>query len=110
MPKKKLIETNGKEEIDELTTLDQIMGYNQLSRYNTLSLDVYGNTLNDMNRADLEQEARRVGSMVVEDTGRLRDLLKKEFTAYINTLRKPKHFSRPVKLSKAAKEILQEGR
>lgn len=110
MSKKKLIEATGKEESLEPTTLEQIMGFNELSRYNTMEASVYENQLGDMNRTDLEAEARRVGAIIVEDTTRLRNGLKKEFEAYVNTLRKPKHITRPITLSKEAENILKEGR
>ena len=86
------------------------MGYNELARYNTLDVEVYENTLNDMNRPDLEQEARRVGAVIVESTERLRDNLRKEFVNYISSLRKPKRLVKPITISKEVEKILKEGR
>jgi hypothetical protein len=110
MSKKKLIEATGKEDSLEPTTLEQIMGFNELSRYNTIEASVYENTLSDMNRTDLESEARRVGAIIVEDTQRLREGLKKEFVSYVSTLKKPRHQTRPIQISKEVEAILKEGR
>jgi hypothetical protein len=110
MSKKKIIEITGKEETFEPTTLDEIMGFNQMSRYNTLSLEDYQKKLDEMNRADLEQEARYVGAIIVESTERLRANLVKEFNSYINSLRRPKHISKPITISKEVEKILKEGR
>lgn len=109
MAKKKIIETHGKEESFEPTTLDEIMGYNPLSRYNTLEGSVYEEKLKEMNRTELEDEARRVGSFIVEDTVRLRENLYTEFNSYVTSLRRPKNVTRPISLSKEAEKILKEG-
>lgn len=110
MPKKKLIEATGKEETFEPTTLEQIIGFNQLSRYNTVEASVYEETLKEMNRTDLEAEARRVGTIILEDTERLRNSLLKDFNAFISSLNKPKHITKPIKITKEVEKILQEGR
>lgn len=111
MSKKKIIEATGKEEGGEPTTLEQIMGFNELSRYNTMDASVYENQLSDMNRTDLEHEARRVGLAIIpQENDRLRAGLKNEFNAFVSTLRKPKHSTRPITLSKEAEKILKEGR
>ncbi len=111
MSKKKFIETTGKEQGGEPTTLEQIMGFNELARYNTMEASVYENQLTEMNRTDLEQEARRVGLAIIpEDNLRLRNGLKQEFIAFVSTLRKPRNITRPISLSKEAENILKEGR
>lgn len=110
MPKKKIIEATGKEETFEPTTLEQIIGYNQLSRYNTIEASVYEENIKEMNRTDLESEARRVGTVILEDTQRLRNSLLKDFEAFISSLNKPKHITKAVKISKEVEKILQEGR
>jgi hypothetical protein len=110
MSKKKLMESTGKEETFEPTNLDQIMGYNQLSRYNTAEASSYEESLKEMNRTDLEEEARRVGVVILEDTQRLRLSLAKEFTVFFDAIRKPRHISKPIKISKDVEKILKEGR
>ena len=112
MSKKKIIETTGKEESLEPTTLEQIFGYNEMARYNTMNASEYEARLLEMNRTDLESEARRVGAIIVEDTTRLRNNLAKEFNGYVASLRKPKSTTNKMTkpLSKAAQAILNEGR
>lgn len=109
MSKKKIIETHGKEETFVPTTLDEIMGYNPLSKYSTLEGSVYEERLREMNRTELEDEARRIGTFIVEDTVRLREGLLKEFNGFVNSLRMPKHTTKPISLSKEAEKILKEG-
>ena len=108
--KKQITECHAKEETLEPTTLEQIIGYNQLSRYNTVEVSVYEESLKEMNRTDLEAEARRVGTIILEDTARLRNSLLKDFGAFISSLNKPKHLTKAIKISKEVEKILQEGR
>lgn len=110
MPKKKLIETTGKEETFEPTNLEQILGYNQLARYNTTEASVYNLSLEEMNRVDLENEARRVGTPISLENNILKQHLLKEFNAYVSSLNKPKNLSKPIQISKEVQKILQEGR
>jgi hypothetical protein len=112
--KKQQLECTGKEDTLEVTTLEQIMGYNSLSRYNTTEASVYEESLKDMNRTDLEEEARSHGVMIGiaarEDVQRLRDSLLKEFNLFISSLHKPRHTTTPIKASKEVDSILREGR
>jgi len=112
MPKnKKIIETTGKVDQIEPTRLEQIFGFNELARYGTIDEHEYNSKLREMNRSDLETEARRVGVVVVENTERLRKLLEKEFTNYLLASRKPVNPNKQVtKVSKIAQSILNEGR
>lgn len=108
--KKQLIETNGREESFEPTNLEQIMGFNELNRYNTLDASVYEMNLSEMNGVDLQDEARRVGAMILEDPVRLRNSLKKEFEGYIASLHRPRIKSKPIVITKEVADILKEGR
>jgi hypothetical protein len=114
--KKHLIESTGKveEPIGEKyqpTTLEQVWGgANHLARYNTLKQNEYYETLASMNRPDLEREARRIHIPVVEQTDRLIDNLKKEFNAFLASLKIPKTIKTHSKISKEAQSILNEGK
>ena len=117
MPKKKnqkldsLSQTHAKVETKELTSLDQIWGFNELSRYGTLDENEYQQRLINMTRSDLENHARSMGALVVESSDRLRDLLLKQFRAYILSLNKPvSQNPAKKKLSPEAEKILREGR
>jgi hypothetical protein len=102
MSEKTIIETHGKVESTVPTMLEQIWGYNELAKYGTKDEEVYRNQISDMNRTDLEAHARRVGVVIVESTGRLRENLLKEFRIYFNNL------SHPAPLPKAQPNITAE--
>ena len=117
MPKKKnqklnsLSQTHAKVDTTELTSLDQIWGFNELSRYGTLDENEYKDRLILMTRADLENHARSTGVLVVESSDRLRDLLLKQFRSYVLSLKKPASQNpKETKLSKDAEKVLREGR
>lgn len=110
MPKKKLIEATGKEETFEPTSLEQIIGFNQLARYNTTDASVYEASLGEMSRVDLENEARRVGTPLSLETSTLKHHLMKEFHGYVASLNKPKVAHKQIKVSKEVEKILKEGR
>jgi len=117
MPTKKskklnsLSQANAKVETTELTSLDQIWGFNEISRYGTIDETEYKNRLINMTRSDLENHARSVGSMVLESSERLRDSLLKQFRAYVLSLKKPVSQSHSnIKISPEVQKILNEGR
>lgn len=115
MSKKKTIEANGRVEDTGTqyvpTTLDEIWaGHNPLSKFSTTDAKVYQSRLDEMNRADLETESRRLGLMIVESTARLRDNCMRHFNEYFLSLRTPVHQSKPVQLTEEARKILAEGR
>jgi len=117
MPTKKskklnsLSQANAKVETQELTSLDQIWGFNEISRYGTIDETEYKNRLVNMTRSDLENHARSVGAMVLESSERLRDSLLKQFRAYILSLKKPSSQSPAnIKISPEVQKILNEGR
>jgi len=94
MPKKSklssLKQLHGKVEDFQPTSLDQIFGgFNRLSAYGTLDEAEYKGRLLQMTRADLEAHAREKGCLIVEDSNRIREMLLKEFRAYVFSLKKP---------------------
>ena len=95
----------------ELTSLDQVWGFNEISRYGTVSESEYTVKLRDMTRADLENHARGVGCMVLESSERLREALLKQFRAYVLSLKKPaSNTPTMTKISADVQKILDEGR
>jgi hypothetical protein len=116
MPKKSklnsLTQTHGKVEDFQPTTLDQIFGgFNRLSTYGTLEEGEYKGRLLQMTRADLEAHAREKGCLIVEDSNRLREMLMKQFRAYVSFLKKPAPL-KPTsgKIPKAVQDVLYAGR
>jgi len=114
MAKKKLIETTGQEPITRPTMLEQVWGYNDLSRYGTKDVSVYREQLTEMNRSDLESHARRLNIPVVETTDRLKKNLIQAFESYVAALDKPAPMITKIapsaKMAKEAEKILSEGR
>jgi len=117
MPKKTkkldtLSQTHGKENNFEITSLDQIWGHGDSSRFGTTDEVEFEGKLKEMTRADLENFARRHGSIVVESSERIRAELMKVFRNYVSLLRKPT--SKPPvgtsPVSAAVQRILNEGR
>lgn len=93
------------------TMLDQVWGFNEISRYGTVDEVEYQAKLKDMTRADLENHARSVGCLVLESSERLREALLKQFRGYVLSLRKPdSNTTRPGKISPEVKRVLDEGR
>lgn len=115
MPRKKkiqnLTQTHAKVATSQLTNLDQIWGFNESARYGTIDPDIYAGKLREMTRADLENHARAVGCLVVEDSERLRKELLKMFHGYISSLKKPSPVAPGMtKISPEAQKVLNEGR
>ncbi len=110
MAKKQIIETHGKVETTQPTTLEQIWGFNELARYGTLNEEVYAAELKEMNRPELEAQARKVGEVIVESSERLREKLLKGFRSYVSSLHKPSIPQNSNKISPEAEKILREGR
>ena len=122
---KKIIEATGKieeplpdpkeakasEQVYKPSTLEQVWGgANFLSRYGTLKPEEYAEKLRGMNRADLEKEARRVGTTIPQQTERLIDNLKNKFSAFTSSLRIPVDQKEKTKLTQAARDVLKQGR
>lgn len=89
------------------TTLDEIWGVNQFSKYSVTKAEDYEEQLNDMNLTDLQREAYGVGLIPIHDRSQLTTRLIREFKK--NTLGKipaseDKTFH-PNPHSKKAKEI-----
>jgi hypothetical protein len=106
-----LNQINAKVGGSELTSLDQVWGFNEISRYGTTNEETYKTRVMDMTRADLENHARGVGCMVLESSERLRDALLRQFRAYILSLRKPAPIAQSTnKVSAEIQKILNEGR
>ena len=84
-----LNQTHAKEDTNQITSLDELWGYNRTSRYNTIDEKEYAANLRDMTRSALENHARALGSIIVEGTGRIRNDLMKLFRAYVLSLKKP---------------------
>ena len=97
------------EEEFEPSTLNQVFGDDGVSRYKTLNEGVYKEVLDNMSKADLKNEAIRVGLLPVDNILQLRTRLLREFRGHISSYKRPKVQLRPPDLSDEARKILEEG-
>lgn len=110
MSKLSFIEADGKLE-GAPTTLEQIWGANEISKYGTTSEEEYKNTLLEFNRSDLVTHARQHGVMVAETSEQTINRLLTEFNKYNLSFRIPIQKSeKPGIPSKEVQRILAEGR
>jgi len=110
--KKSVIETHGKVETPkfEPTTLEQVWGVTDMTKYGTSSEAEYNNRLSNMTRSDLEAHARQLGVIITLDSHRLKDKLLAEFRSYNAMLHKPAvNHPRP-NPNEAALKVLAEGK
>jgi len=114
MPKshrKEQHEAHGKIDSAEPTMLEQIWGFNELSKYGTLDEEEYEKNLLEMSKIDLQAHARELGIVPIDSVERLTQNLLREFKNYVFYLRKPaKAQSAPKNPTKTVKAILSEGR
>jgi hypothetical protein len=108
-----LKQTHGKdnEATFEITSLDQLFGSSDSTKFGTTDETVFADKLRSMTRADLENFARRHGSIIVESSDRIRNELMKLFRNYVSLLQKPA--TKPVqgiKISPEVQQILNQGR
>jgi hypothetical protein len=126
MPKKKAVKKRRKTESLKQTdamvredkfqpsTLEQAWGDDGTSKYKTLNLDVYEQVLRNMSKADLKNEAVRVGLLPVDNMDQLRIRLIREFNGHVASYKKPESPSNPSiddpNLDPNIRKILGEGR
>lgn len=117
MPKKStklesLKQTHGKDATNfEVTTIDQIWGGNENTKFGTTDESVFAGKLKEMTRADLENFARQHGSIIVESSDRIRNELMKVFRNYVSLLKKPTvKTAAKITITPDVQRILNEGR
>ena len=113
MPRKKIEElsqTHGKLEDSQYKTLDQIWGDDGSSKYKTLNLDDYLNYLSELNKSDLQDHAKKIGLVPVDNRETLTTRLASEFKKYMSMFRLPKNSTNLVNLDKQSKDVLSEGK
>jgi hypothetical protein len=94
----------------EPTTLDQVFGDDGTSKYKTLDLGVYEQVLDNMSKADLKNEAIRVGLLPIDNVEQLRTRLVREFTSHASSYKKPVQLRDPQDISPEIRKILSEGK
>ena len=110
MSRKKQEQINGKTETFKPTTLDQIWGDTGLFRYNTLNEEEYKNSLDEMDKSDLQSHARKVGVFPDDNREVLYRKLLKEFRMFTSAYRVPTHKIDSKPISKESLRVLSEGK
>ena len=112
-PRKKLQElsqTNGKLEDTQYKTLDQIWGDDGSSKYKESNLEDYLNYLSDLNKSDLQDHAKKIGLIPIDNRETLTKRLEAEFRKYMSMFKLPKNLDHSVSLDKKSKDVLSEGK
>jgi hypothetical protein len=127
MPKKKTAKKTAKVKLKEISetdgmvvddsqeetvpsTLDQVFGDEGTSKYKTLNDGVYEQVLTNMSKADMKNEAIRVGLLPIDNLEQLRHRLMREFRAHASSYRRPPVKLREGRLSDESRKILEEGK
>jgi hypothetical protein len=105
-----LSQTHGKIEDTQYKTLDQIWGDDGSSKYKTSNLQDYLNYLNDLNKSDLQDHAKKIGLIPIDNRETLTKRLTSEFRKYMSMFKLPKNSENLVNLDKKSKDILSEGK
>lgn len=116
MAKKKVkSQTNGQAEPvvekQKPQTLEQLFGETAITKYKTTDENVYLGELYEMNKAELQHHALKIGVMPIDDTPRLRKILQAEFNKH-QVAYKEKPIQKAVihKISPEVARILAEGK
>ena len=112
-PKKNLenlSQTHGKLENTQYKTLDQIWGDDGSTKYKTSNLEDYLLYLKDLNKSDLQDHAKKIGLIPIDNRETLTKRLESEFRKYMSMFKLPKNSENLVNLDKKSKDILSEGK
>ena len=92
------------------STLDQVFGDEGTSKYKTLNDEVYEQVLMNMSKADMKNEAIRVGLLPIDNLEQLRHRLMREFKAHANSYKRPSVKLQNNSISDESRKILEEGK
>lgn len=112
MPKKSKLDTLNQAhgQIEGPRTLDQVWGDKGLDKYGTLDLTEYQKYLKESTKSDLQAHAVKIGLVPVDDRETLTKRLVREFNKHVSLYKSAPKTRNDIKLSKAAKDILAEGK
>lgn len=92
-------------------TMDEVWGYDGLSKYKTTDLAVYEGQLKEMTKADLQNHAIKVGEAPIDDYPRLKKHLINVFLRHrANYAKRPEPVNAPKEMSPEVRRILAEGK
>tara|TARA_Y100000004_G_scaffold90840_1_gene101813 strand:- start:763 stop:1146 length:384 start_codon:yes stop_codon:yes gene_type:complete len=97
----------------EPSTLNQVWGDDGTSIYKTMDIDVYEQVLSNMSKADLKNEATRVGLLPIDNMQQLKARLIREFKMHVSSYKRPASSGKPqnpLDVPDKIRKILEEGR
>lgn len=104
-------QTHGRDESLTFQTLDQLMGLEASDTlYGTADESEYKNSLDQMNKSDLQNHASKIGLIPIDDSEILKTRLLREFKKHSNSFIRPRENKINETVSKEAMKILSEGR
>ena len=106
----KMSQAHGKEDKFIPTTLDQVWGDDGLWKYDTSDERIYEDRLKSMTRIDIQTHATKIGLIPVDNRDTLEKRLMREFKRHVASYKRPTSTDTSVRLSKEARQILEEGR
>jgi hypothetical protein len=80
--------TNGKNFVERQKNLEELLGINKISPFQTNELEVFEENLKGATHSDLQKLAQRVGLNPFLDKSRLKNALIKEFISYSKNSRR----------------------
>ena len=97
-------------QVESPRTLDQIWGDSGQSKYGTLVLAEYQKYLKELTKSDLQAHAIKVGLIPIDNRETLVKRLEKEFNKHVSLYQPAPITKNNIKLSKTARDILEDGR
>lgn len=106
-----LSQVHGKDENSfKPSTLDQIWGDDGEGKYNTLNELQYKSHLEELNKTDLHAHASKIGIIPIDNRELLEQRLVREFKKHVSSYQTPSAKKKETIISKAASDILKEGK
>ena len=93
------------------STLNQVWGDDGQGLYKTMDINVYEQVLANMSKADLKNEATRVGLLPIDNMEQLKNRLVREFKVHVSSYRRPPQKPRSIQdVPDKIRKILEEGK
>ena len=81
-----------------------------MPKYKTSNLEDYLTYLSDLNKSDLQDHAKKIGLIPIDNRETLTKRLEAEFRKYMSMFKLPKNLDNSVSLDKKSKDVLSEGK
>jgi hypothetical protein len=94
------------------STLDQLFGFDNGSKFGTLDYSEFEKRLDAMSLSEIQEEAQKINIPPIDDKERLKRTLKNEFRIYASNYNVPKSPAPvdPSKVNQVVKDLMKEGK